>query len=80
MSKSDVIEVEGQVVKEVQPEVAPEPSVRTEVVVGIDTNGSIYHLIQGPDQSLITVSGLVDYLNIVLKGLWDKALLSHEQK
>jgi hypothetical protein len=76
MSNSDVIEVEGQVVEEAVANEAPRASVRTEVVVGIDTDGSIYYLIQGPDQSLVTVSGLRDYLVVEIDRLWDKALAS----
>lgn len=54
--------------------VEQEPKTRCEFTVGIDTSGNIYYRISGEDQSLIQLSGLLDYAGREVDRLWSRTL------
>jgi hypothetical protein len=70
--------MEKEKVKIVDAEIVDAPSqeqtTRCELVFGIDLKGSIYFRIAGPDQSLITMSGLMDYAEREMDRFWENAL------
>lgn len=47
---------------------------RCEITVGIDMKGNVYYRIGGPDQSLITIEGLLKYANREMDRLWGRTL------
>lgn len=67
MAKEKVKVVDAEVVQE-------EQIARCEVTVGIDMKGNVYYRIGGPDQSLITIEGLLKYANREMDRLWQKTL------
>jgi hypothetical protein len=47
---------------------------RTELVIGVNGEGSVYYRITGPDQSLITIEGLLKYVRVEMDRLWSRTM------
>lgn len=67
MAKDKIVEGEFTAVEE-------KKEVRCEITAGIDVEGNAYYRINGVDQSLIVLDGLVDYAQRIIDALWRQTL------
>lgn len=55
-----------------------EPAVKCQVVVGMTEDGDIYFHVDGTDQSLINIEGLLGYAKRHMDKIWDARLTQQD--